>query len=93
MLGFIYNRKKLHHIGENLAQIGLLIQEIWQKQLCLRSGQIAVKEGRDGNVGLRLQQKKFASHWCKLGANRPIGSRDMAQTVSALWIWAQDRAM
>ena len=54
MLGFVYNRKNLHHIGENLAQIGLLVQEIWQKQFCLRSGQIAVKEGRDGNVRLRL---------------------------------------
>ena len=26
MLGFVYNRKHLHHIGENLAQIGLLVQ-------------------------------------------------------------------
>ena len=54
MLGFVYNRKNLHHIGENLAQIGLLVQEIWQKQFCLLSGQIVVKEGRDGIVRLRL---------------------------------------
>ena len=54
LLDFVFKRRKLHQIGENLAQIGPLVQEIWQKQFCLRSGQIAVKEGRDGNFGLRL---------------------------------------
>ena len=54
MLGFVYDRKNLHHIGENLAKIGQLVQEIRQKQFCLRSGQIAVNEGRDGNVKVRL---------------------------------------
>ena len=54
LLDFVYGRKNLHHIGENLAQIGPLAQEIWQKQYCLRSGQIAVKEGRDSLARLRL---------------------------------------
>ena len=28
LLGFVYKSKKLHHICENLAQIGQLVQEI-----------------------------------------------------------------
>ena len=35
-------------------QIGLLVQKIWQKQFYIRSGQIAVKEGRDGLDMIRL---------------------------------------
>ena len=51
MLGFVYNRKNLHNIGENSAQIGQLVQEILQKSIDsvdLGSGQITVKEGHDG---------------------------------------------
>ena len=47
----------------------------------LASEQIALKEGRDGLGRLSLLMIKFASRWCKFGANRSIGSRDMAKTV------------
>ena len=52
--GFLNKKSLLHHNGENLAQIDLLVQEIWQKQFCISSGQIAVKEGHDGLVRICL---------------------------------------
>ena len=51
LLGFVYNRKNLHHIGENLAQIGHWFKRYMKKSIDtvdLGSGQITVKEGRDG---------------------------------------------
>ena len=57
MIDFLYRRKNLHHIGENLAQIGQLVQEIWQKLSCLCSGQIAVEVGRDGIARLAYKNE------------------------------------
>ena len=64
MLGSVYKRNNLYHIGENLAQIGQLVQDIWQKQFCLRSGQIAVK--RDATT---LGAFKIKNNFCIIMVN------------------------